>query len=360
MQEMPEARRDHQGGGRYMSVLQRLRERPGLTALVVLLIAAALWWRLGRAPEVAAVTPTRGTAVEIVYGTGAIEPVRWAKVASMIRQRIVELCYCEGKSVAKGDVLARLDDKEARAQLHELKAREEFAKREFTRTTELMGRGVARTQAYERISSDLRQIQGLISVQMEKLDAYTITAPMEGVVLRRDGEVGEIVEQAQVLFRVGAPKPLHVVAEVNEEDIPRVAVGQTVLLRTDAFPGRRLEGKVYEITPMGDAVAKTYRVRISLPDDTPLHIGMSVEANVVTREKADALLVPADAVLGSRLLVIEGNRVRTRQIEVGIRGARHVEIVSGLTEGERIATPALEGLTDGQRVRVVDRNLGSQ
>ena len=71
---------------------------------------------------------------------------------------------------------------------------------------------------------------------MEKLDDYTITAPMDGVVLRRDGEVGEIAEPGQILFRVGVPKPLQVVAEVNEEDIPRVAVGQTVLLRTDAFP----------------------------------------------------------------------------------------------------------------------------
>ena len=57
----------------------------------------------------------RGTAVEIVYATGAVEPVRWAKVTSLIRDRIVEICYCEGKTVAKGDVLARLDDREPRA-----------------------------------------------------------------------------------------------------------------------------------------------------------------------------------------------------------------------------------------------------
>jgi multidrug efflux pump subunit AcrA (membrane-fusion protein) len=110
---------------------------------------------------------------------------------------------------------------------------------------------------------------------------------------------------------------------------------------------------VYEITPMGDAVAKTYRIRISLPSDTPLHIGMSVEANIVTREKANALLVPADAVLGSRVFVIDGNRARARQIEVGIRGSRQVEILSGLAQGERVAAPAPESLTDGQRVRVV-------
>jgi RND family efflux transporter MFP subunit len=294
-------------GTRYMVFLGSLRGKRGLLALVIVAaVAAALWWRFGRGLDVTAVAPTRGTAVEIVYATGAVEPVRWAKVASLIRDRIVELCYCEGKAVVKGDVLARLDDREVQAQLQELKAREDFAKRELSRVTELIGRGVATTQAYERMSTDLRQVQALISVQMEKLDDYTITAPMEGIVLRRDGDVGEIAEPGQILFRVGVPKPLHVVAEVNEEDIPRVAVGQTVLLRTDAFLGQRLEGKVYEITPMGDAVAKTYRIRVALPEDTPLQVGMSVEANVVTREKANALLVPADAVQGSNVFVIDG------------------------------------------------------
>jgi RND family efflux transporter MFP subunit len=323
-------------------------------ALVAAVAGGLLWWRLGRAPEVAFVAPVRGTAVEIVYGTGAVEPERWAKVASIIRDRIVDLCYCESKPVAKGDVLARLDDREVKAQLQELRAREDFAKREMARVTDLLGRGVASTQAFERISSDLRQIQALISVQLEKLEDYTILAPMDGIVLRRDGEIGEIAETGQVLFRVGVPKPLQVVAEVNEEDIPRVAVGQTVLLRTDAFAGRRLEGKVHEITPMGDAVAKTYRIRIALPDDTPLHVGMSVEANVVTREKQGALLVPADAVQGQQVLVLDGNHVRSRKVEIGIRGSRSVEVLSGLAEGERLASPMPASLADGSRVHAVE------
>ena len=243
-------------------------------ALLALGALAAGWWIVyGRGPAVSAAEPVRGTAVEIVYATGAVEPVRWAKVSSVIRDRIVDLCYCEGEPVIKGQVLARLDDRELRAQLGELKAREDFLKREMSRVSELMGRGIASTQAYERASTDLRQIQALIAVQTEKLADYEIVAPMEGIVLRRDGEVGEIAEAGQVLFRVGVPKPLQVVAEVNEEDIPRVAIGQLVLLRTDAFPNRRIEGKVREITPMGDAVAKTYRIRVELPDDTPLKPG---------------------------------------------------------------------------------------
>ena len=77
--------------------------------------AAGAWWRFGRGPEVAAVAAARGTAVEIVYATGGVEPVRWAKVASVVRDRIIEICDCEGKTVAKGDVLARLDDREVEA-----------------------------------------------------------------------------------------------------------------------------------------------------------------------------------------------------------------------------------------------------
>ena len=321
-------------------------------AVLVAAAAAAWWWRYGRGPEVAARASWRGTAVEIVYATGAVEPVRWAKVTSLIRGRIVEFCDCEGKVVAKGDVLVRLDDREQRAQLQELKAREDFAKREVGRVTELIGRGSATTQAHERVSTDLRTIQALISVQMEKLDNYTITAPMDGMVLRRDGEVGEIVDPGQVLYRVGVPKPLQVVAEVNEEDIPRVAVGQTVLLRSDAFAGKQLAGKLRDITPMGDPVAKTYRIRIALPDDTPLQVGMSVEANVVTREKPNALLVPADAVQGTSVFVIADERVQKRNVEIGIRGTRAVEILSGLAEGERVASPALTDLGDGRRVRL--------
>jgi RND family efflux transporter MFP subunit len=332
--------------------------RRGLVALIIVAtVAVALWWRFGRGTEINTVAPARGTAVEIVYATGAVEPVHWAKVASLIRDRIVDLCDCEGKAVAKGDVLVVLDDREVRAQLQELKAREEFAKGEVSRMTELTKRRVVAAKDLERVSTDLQQIQALISVQMEKLQDYTITAPIDGVVLRRDGEIGEIAEPGQILFSVGEPKPLQVVAEVNEEDIPRIVVGQTVLLRNDAFLGRRLEGKVHEITPLGDAVSKTYRIRISLPDDTPLHVGMSVEANVVTREKPDALLIPPDALQGSNVFVIDGDRVRRREVEVGIRGTRAVEILSGLTESDRVASPAPSDLGDGDRVRMIDRAL---
>ncbi len=136
------------------------RSRAIAIVAVALVLAAGLWWwRLSRGPEVAAVPATLGTAVEIVYATGSVEPVRWAKVTSLVRNRIIEICYCEGKTVAKGDVLARLDDKEPRAALDEFRAREEFAKREMERVTQLLGRGAATIQTHEKMGMDLRQVQ---------------------------------------------------------------------------------------------------------------------------------------------------------------------------------------------------------
>ncbi|RDV04912.1 efflux RND transporter periplasmic adaptor subunit [Undibacter mobilis] len=325
-----------------------------IAAVALIVIGALVWWRYSQWPRVAAVAAARGTAVEIVYATGGVEPVRWAKVASVIRDRIVEICDCEGDRVAKGDVLARLDDREVQAQMKELRAREAFLKSELERVSQLITRGSATTQAYERAGMDLQQVQGLIAVQTERINDYTIVSPIDGIVLRRDGEIGEIAEAGQILFRVGVPTPLQVVAEVNEEDIPRVAFGQVVLFRTDAFPDRRLEGKISEITPMGDVTAKTFRIKAALPSDTPLKPGMSVEANVVTREKPNALLVPTDAVQDSAVFVVDGVHARKRAVTVGIRGTRAVEVIDGLKEGERVVSPAPAGIKDGARLRVTE------
>lgn len=323
-----------------------------LVLLGLLVVGSAILWRYNQWPQVSTVAATRGTAVEIVYATGGVEPVRWAKVASVIRDRIVEMCDCEGKTVAKGDVLARLDSREVEAQMKELRARENFLKNEMARVSELITRGAATTQAYERAGMDLQQVQGLIAVQTERINDYTIASPIDGIVLRRDGEIGEIAEAGQILFRVGVPAPLQVVAEVNEEDIPRVTLGQVVLFRTDAFPEQRLEGKISEITPMGDVAAKTFRIKAALPADTPLKPGMSVEANIVTREKANALLVPTDAVQDNAVFVVDGVRARKRAVTIGIRGTRTVEVIDGLKDGERVVSPAPAGLKDGARLRV--------
>lgn len=313
-------------------------------------LAAATWW-LWRGPTVTAVRVTRGSAAEIVYATGAVEPETWSRSSPLVRGRIIERCRCEGKTVRTGDLLARLDDKEAIATLNDLRALEDFQHREFDRQAQLLARGVATSQAYQKAESDLARIRAQIAAQAQRLDYYKLIAPMDGTVLKEDGEVGDMVEPGTILYRIGLEKPLWVVAEVNEEDIPRVQVGQKALLRTDAFASQVLPGVVKQITPAGDPVAKTFRVRIGLPEDTPLRVGMSVEANIVSREKLDVILVPANAVINSSLLLIENEHARLRKVEIGIRGTGFVEVLEGASEGELVASPATTNIKIGSKIR---------
>ena len=322
--------------------------------IVGLAIAAAVAgiaaWYVWQPTTVSTVAPARGDAAEVVYASGTVEPLTWAKVAPVVRERIVEQCDCEGSRVATGDVLARLDDSEVQALLSEIEARRALAQEVFRRFSVLAEKSAASRQELDEAQSELSRIQALKASQEAKLETYILRAPSAGVVLRQDGEVGEVAELGTVLFWVGEPKPLIVLAEVNEEDIPRVEVGQRALLKSDAFPGRSLEATIYSITPKGDPVTKTYRVRFRLPDDTPLRIGMSTDVNIIVRVSKNALLIPSIAAEGNSIFVVEVDSAHRREIRIGIRGTNGVEVLSGIDDKARVVSPYPADLADGARV----------
>lgn len=307
-------------------------------------------------PELAVVEVGRGTAVRVVYATGIVEPVSWSRVAPTNSGRLVAIFKRDGEPVRVGEPLARLDEREARARLAELEARERYWREESQRQAQLQDRGFATRESRDRSASELGQAQAAVVAQRRRIEDLTLTAPMDGIVLRQDGEVGEVVDNRQTLFWIGRSTPLRVTADIDEEDIPEVARGQRVLVKADAFPGRALEASVAEITPKGDPVAKSFRARLALPPDTPLKIGMTVEVNVIVREVAGALLIPATALRagpkGREALVVRDGRLEARAVRVGVEGAQTAEIVEGLAEGERVVRAPAGSLRDGARVRI--------
>jgi membrane fusion protein, multidrug efflux system len=343
--------------------LRRMLKRLIFLALLAIVAGGVfLFWREGGfAAQVKTIEARRGDAAEVVYATGIVEPVRWAKVIALTRKRIVDICACEGQKVKAGDVLARLDSSQEQAQLAELEARRKRLQSDVERLTGLVQRNIAPQTQLEQTQTQLREFEARIDFAKERIDDLILRAPMDGVVLRRDGEIGEIAATGpnDVLFRVGQPRPLRIVADVNEEDIPRVKVGQRTLLRSEGFRGSTLDASVAEITPMGDPQTKTFRVFLSLPDETPLLIGMSVEANIVTQEKKDVLLLPAEAILQDHVFTIVDGRLKRNKVATGLRGARMIEITGGIGEGDRVVSPATTQMREGQRVRVNDGEAAS-
>ncbi len=326
-----------------------------IITLVLVVIGGGVlaWYRIGPGTPVTLRTAETGTAAEIVYASGTVEPRRWAKVTSLVSERIVEVCNCEGETVAAGDMLARLDDSKVQARLKELEAQRDLAERELQRAANLLEKNFASEQTYDRAEADLARVEAARAEVLEQIKDYLITAPVSGQVLRLDASVGEIARPGDILAHVGEPLPRDLVAEVNEEDIPRVEPGQKVLLRSDAFPGRVLEGTVRQVTPMGDPVQRTYRVRIALPDDTPLFIGMSADANIVIREREGNVVVPVVALSRERLFTVEDDRLVARPVEIGIRGLESAEVLSGIEPGERYVSPLPEDVEPGMAVSVV-------
>jgi len=322
---------------------------------LALLAAAALlaWFAYSRTrPTVAVESPTRGPAVEAVYATGTVEPVVWAKVAPVTSGQIVDILARDGDPVKKGQPLARLDDREKRGNLELLAARRDFLQSELARAEQLHRRGFISWQGREQATSELKQAEAALAAAAKPLADTLLTAPMDGVVLRQDGEPGETVSAAQTLFWVGQPAPLRVIAEVDEEDIPLIHPGQRVLIKADAFPGQVLEGKVTDITPKGDPINKSYRVRVGLPENTPLRVGMTTEVNVVVREETDALLVPAAAVSGGKVWVVENGRARRMPVKTGVLGEKKAEIREGLRGDEAVIADPPPGLKEGDAVAV--------
>ncbi|MEX0840383.1 MAG: efflux RND transporter periplasmic adaptor subunit [Parvibaculum sp.] len=324
----------------------------GGVALAILLLAAVYFLFL-RAPAVQTATPTRGTAVEAVYATGTVEPVAYARVGTKISGRLTEVLVKEGEDVGVGQILAVIEPREEVSRVQELDARLKLAAAELERTRSLRRSGHVSTSTLDQALTAHAAADAALKGAKARLDEHFLTAPIAGTVLRSENQlkIGDMAQPGQVLFMVGDAAALQIDAEVDEEDILKVAREQNALIRADAFAGQVLDGTVSGITPHGDPVARTYRVYIELPANTPLVSGMTTEINIVVRREENALLVPLSAMVGTSVWAVEEGRARLQPVTLGAVGSTEAEIVSGLSDDDIIIVDPPAGLAEGKRVR---------
>lgn len=323
--------------------------------IALLLLAAGGWaaWRWLGPIAVETARPSRGPAVRAVYAAGTVEPTVMLPIAPRSAGRLMELHVDEGARVREGQVLARLEDVDLKKSVDELEARALFAKAQFDRAQTLLDRGLGTVLERDRARSEWQAANAAVARARALRGFMTLTAPADGEILQRDGEIGQVIPANQPIFYFSRPEPLRIEAEVDEEDILLVHPGQQVLIRAPALPERVLDGRVTEITPKGNPVTRGYRVRIGFEGETPLRIGMTAEVNIVVAERPDALLVPATAVRDGQVWVVRDGRLHRQPVQTGFGGETRLEILSGLTENDTFVVHPSAGLAEGRRVRPV-------
>ncbi len=305
-------------------------------------------------PEVAVVHPVRGQVIEAVYATGAVEADPIIRIATERAARLTSLMADEGAAVKKGQTLALLDDSELQASLQEMQIRQKNAENNYSRLSKLFPHGSVSKEQLDQANTDAKAAQAVTQQIQSQLSKLTILSPIDGEVIQRDGEIGEYLPVNQTLFYLRQNNtPLRMTVDVDEEDIPKVKIGQTVLITADAFAGKVMEGKVRDITFRGDPVTRSYRVRVSLPADSPLLIGMTAECNIIIAKRDHVVLVPNSAVSNQIIWLVRNGEAHKQDIKTGIRNGDKTEITTGISEHDEIIVTPPEELNEGQKIRAV-------
>lgn len=327
-----------------------MKRRRFVWAIIVLAIlagAGAMAWRWLGPVTVATVQPTRGPAVRAVYATGTVEPTVMLPIAPRSAARLMELKADEGAQVRAGQELARLEDADLQRSVEELEARARFAKTQFERAQTLLDRGLGTVLERDRTRTEWQAADAAVARARTLRSFMTLTAPADGQILRRDGEIGQLIPANQPVFYFSRRAPLRIEAEVDEEDIMLVKTGQRVLIRAPALPDQIIAGRLATITPKGDPVTRSFRVRIDLEDNVLLRIGMTAEVNIIVEERPDALLVPATAVINGQVWIVRDGKLHRQPVQIGINGEKHSEILSGLSETDRVVLQPTSQLKEG-------------
>jgi Cu(I)/Ag(I) efflux system membrane fusion protein len=195
-----------------------------------------------------------------------------------------------------------------------------------------------------------RQVEELASASREEF-LLNLRSPTDGTVVVRDVYPGKYVKTGEVLFEIADFSTMWFHADVYEQDLPWVRVGDAAKVTTPAAPGREFEGKITLVDPTFDETTRSTRLRIEVPNPSEKHSGALARPlphrgygeATITAAIDDVLVVPRSAVLdtGSRAAAYvqkEGGAYERREVTVGRRGDTMVEILSGLTPGEKVVT----------------------
>ena len=382
-----------------------------IVAVVVVLAGGAVWWFMPRGIPVGVATATAApadTAVgpgTILDASGYVVARRQATVSAKVTGKVVQVSIEEGQRVARDEVIARLDDTNARAAVEQARAQRAQADANlvaarvaldnaiptFRRNEQQLAKAVISAQTYDtakaaydtaRTSVDVAQ-RGLevaaanLAYAERNLEDTVVRAPFTGIVTVKAAQPGEMVSPISAgggYTRTGIGTivdmdSLEIEVDVSENFINRVHAEQPVTAHLNAYPDWGIPAHVIAIIPTADRAKATVKVRVGFDArDERILPEMGVRVAFLDSAKNDtpaepsggqrALIVPTSAVQANGdtgvVFVLNEDHVERRSVRLGARISAGQIVLSGLTAGARLATGDLEKLTDGAKVRVAN------
>lgn len=262
-----------------------------------------------------------------------------------------------GSRVKKGDALVVIDSPEvgaSRARLEAARTRVETTRKNYERTKALADEGIAAQKSALAAKQELAEAEGEYAAHVAALSvlgpggrgagAYTLRAPLSGVVTERRATTGELVHPEEVLFEIVDTSSIWAEIDVPEPELALLAQGQKATIEFDALAGKTFSGSVDYIAPAVDPHTRTAKARVSLENPGGvLRAKMFGEARVEVGPSRQAVMVPRAAIQRVKEAQIAFVRIseeeyETRRIETGALEGDLVEVKKGLKAGEEVVT----------------------
>ncbi len=327
------------------------------------------------------VSPSQTSAV--LTASGYVVAQRKASVASKGTGKLVYLGVVEGDVVKKGQIIARLEDNDIRAQLEQAKANLKLTKADlkeaennFNRQKELLKTNSttqasvdAAEAAYLRVLANIDVANAQVKTAEVNLENTLIRAPFDGTVLTKNADVGEIVapfaasaSSKAAVVTIADMSSLQVEADVSESNIQKIKPDQDCEITLDAYPQLKYPGYVAKIVPTADRSKATVLVKVGfrkydskvLPEMSAkvLFLGDSGKAAATPM-----LVVPASSVVdrnGKKFIYkVNENKAVSVEVKTGRISGSYVEILSGISDGDKVIEIPNEKIKDGVKVKIL-------
>jgi membrane fusion protein (multidrug efflux system) len=299
---------------------------------------------------------TEGTVADPFEAVGTIEAEDAITVVSEIDATVIDLPFKEGAAIAKGGLIAQLDDIQLRAEEERAKAILEQRKVTYERIKTITDEGLGTAQSLDDAAAALKVAEADLALIRARLLKTRIVAPFAGIIGARRVSPGAFVRAGTPITELAQVNRLRINFSAPERYYSSLQRGAEVKVSTTAYPGYELTGRVAVIEPIVDQATRRAKIiaRIDNPGDK-FRPGMSANVTVVLSERENALVIPSEAVFveGNQALVFviqADSTVARTPVELGTRLSDKVEVLNGVAAGTMVVRAGHQKLFPGAKV----------